>query len=351
MSLLFSELALRGVTTRNRLWVAAMCQYSAVDGMPNDWHLVHLGTRAVGGAGLVISEATAVSPEGRISAGDTGIWNDAQGEAWSRIAHFLRAEGAAAGIQLAHAGRKAATKRPWQGSGFSEDDGWQTVAPSASAYDQLPTPHELSTSEIDDLIGKFAEAARRSVDAGFNVIQIHAAHGYLIHQFLSPLANLRTDQFGGTFENRIRFLVLITDAIRRVLPDSIPMVTRISATDWFDGGWNLDQSVELAKVLKQHGTDMIDTSSGGLDPRQQLDVKPGYQTPLSARIRREAGIPTGAVGLITTAQQAEEILQAGDADAILMARLFLRDPYFPLKAAAELGDEIQWPKQYLRGRP
>lgn len=351
MSLLFSPITIRNTTVRNRLWVAAMCQYSAVDGVPNDWHLVHLGTRAVGGAGMVISEATAVSPEGRISAGDTGIWNDQQAQAWEPITRFITSQGATAAIQIAHAGRKASVKRPWQGMGYSEDEGWQTVAPSAEAFDKLPVPHELSNAEVKQVIADFAAAARRSVAAGFEVIQIHGAHGYLIHEFLSPLSNKRTDEYGGSFENRIRFLVEISDAVRAAIGDSIPMVTRISATDWVEGGWDVEQSVELAKVLKERGTDMLDVSGGGLDPRQKLDPKPGYQVPFAAQIRAESGMPTGTVGLITEAKQAEEILHNGEADAVLMARLFLRDPYFPLRAAAELGDEIEWPKQYLRGKP
>lgn len=351
MSLLFTPISIGGVQVRNRLWVAAMCQYSSSEGMPNDWHLVHLGSRAVGGAGMVISEATAVSPEGRISAGDTGIWNDEQAEAWKPITRFIKSQGATAAIQLAHAGRKASVKRPWQGMGYAADEGWETIAPSAEAYDQLPIPHELSLDEIASMVRAFAEAARRSVAAGFEVVQIHAAHGYLIHQFLSPHSNKRSDQYGGSFENRIRFLVEISDAVRAAIPSSVPMITRISATDWVDGGWDVDQSVELAKVLKNHGTELLDISGGGLDPRQKLEVKPGYQTPFAARIRKEAGIPTGTVGLITTSEQAEEILQTGQADVVLMARLFLREPYFPLRAAAELGDEIEWPKQYLRGKP
>lgn len=351
MSLLFSPITLRQTTVRNRLWVAAMCQYSSENGMPNDWHMVHLGSRAVGGAGMVITEATAVSPEGRISAGDTGIWNDEQAKAWAPIARFMKEQGATPAIQLAHAGRKASVKRPWQGMGYAEEGGWQTVAPSAEAFDKLPVPHELTHDEVQKVIADFATAAKRSVDAGFEVIQIHGAHGYLIHEFLSPLSNKRTDEYGGSFENRIRFLVEISDAVRAAIGESIPMVTRISATDWVEGGWDVNQSAELAKVLKDRGTDMLDVSGGGLDPRQKLDPKPGYQVPFAAQIRRESGMSTGTVGLITEAKQAEEILQNGEADAILMARLFLRDPYFPLRAAAELGDEIEWPKQYLRGKP
>lgn len=351
MSLLFSPIQLRNTEVRNRLWVAAMCQYSSVDGMPNDWHLVHLGTRAVGGAGMVISEATAVSPEGRISAGDTGIWNDQQAEAWAPITRFIKSQGATAAIQIAHAGRKASMKRPWEGMGYDQEQGWQSVAPSAEPFDKLPVPHELSLEEVHKVVADFAAAAKRAVDAGFQVIQIHSAHGYLIHEFLSPLSNKRTDNYGGSFDNRIRFLVEISDAVRAAVGDQVPMVTRISATDWVEGGWDVDQSVELAKVLKARGTDMLDISGGGLDPRQQLDPKPGYQVPFAAQIRHQSGMPTGTVGLITEAKQAEEILQKGEADAVLMARLFLRDPYFPLRAAAELGDQIDWPKQYLRGKP
>jgi 2,4-dienoyl-CoA reductase-like NADH-dependent reductase (Old Yellow Enzyme family) len=351
--MLFSSIDLRSVTARNRLWVAPMCQYSAVDGVPTDWHLVHLGSRASGGAGLVMAEATSVTPEGRISPQDTGIWNDTQAAAWEPITAFIASQGAVPSIQLAHAGRKASMRRPWSGKGPApaEEGGWQTVAPSPLAFDQMPAPEELTLDEIEAIIAAFAAGARRSIDVGFTLLEIHAAHGYLIHQFLSPLANQRDDDFGGSFENRTRFLIRIIDAIRKEVPDSTPVITRISATDWVDGGWDIEQSIELSKMMGAHGIDLVDVSSGGMDPRQSLTPSPGYQVPLAHRIRNEADIPTGAVGLITSAEQAEKVLQAGEADVVLMGRLFLRDPYFPLKAAAELGDDIAWPVQYDRGRP
>jgi 2,4-dienoyl-CoA reductase-like NADH-dependent reductase (Old Yellow Enzyme family) len=329
-----------------------MCQYSAADGLANDWHLVHLGSRAAGGAGVVISEATAVTPEGRISPQDTGIWNERQAEAWERTTRFIAEQGAVPAIQLAHAGRKASIRRPWSGTGSApaEEGGWQTVAPSALAFDRLPEPHALTRGEIYDVVNAFAEGARRSLDAGFTLLEIHAAHGYLLHQFLSPLSNQRTDEYGGSFENRIRLLIEVIDAIRTKVPDGTPVVTRISATDWVDGGWDLEQSVELSRVMKAHGIDLVDVSSGGSDPRQQVVPAPGYQVPFAHRIRLDADLPTGAVGLLTDAEQAEKVLQAGEADVILMGRLFLRDPYFPLAAAQALGDDITWPPQYERGR-
>lgn len=353
MSLLFSPITLRSVTARNRLWVAPMCQYSSVDGLANDWHLVHLGSRASGGAGLVMSEATAVLPEGRISPQDTGIWNDAQAEAWQRTTAFIASQGAVPAIQLAHAGRKGSIRRPWAGRGYAsaEEGGWMTVAPSPVAFGPLPMPHTLSREEIAEVIAGFVAGARRSLHAGFTLLEIHAAHGYLIHQFLSPLSNQREDEYGGSFANRIRLLIEIIDGIRAEIPEATPLIVRISATDWIDGGWDLDQSVELSTVMKEHGIDLVDVSSGGTDPRQHLVPGPGYQVPLAHRIRLEAEIPTGAVGMITQAEQAEKVLQAGEADVILMGRLLLRDPYFPLAAAAELGDAIAWPPQYEAGRP
>lgn len=330
-----------------------MCQYSATDGMPNDWHLVHLGARAVGGAGLVMAEATAVSPEGRISPQDTGIWNDEQAEVWTRIAAFIAAQGSVPSLQLAHAGRKASIRRPWNGRGWAPESegGWLPVGPSPVAYDKLPQPTELTIAEIDDLISAFAASARRAVDAGFTVIEIHAAHGYLIHEFLSPLSNFRSDEFGGSFENRCRLMLRVLDAMRAVIPDSLPVITRISATDWVEGGWDIEQSVELSRLLKEHGNDLVDVSSGGLDPRQSVTPGPGYQVPFAQQIRTQAGVLTGAVGMITEAEQAEKILHNGEADAIFMARLFLREPYFPLAAARILGDDLPWPPQYERGIP
>lgn len=353
MSLLFSPISLRSVTARNRLWVAPMCQYSAEAGVPNDWHLVHLGARATGGAGVVISEATSISPVGRISPQDTGIWNDEQAEAWSRITRFIAHQGSVPTIQLAHAGRKASIRRPWSGSGYAPESegGWQTVAPSALGFDPLPAPRQLTREEIKVVVADFASGARRALAAGFTMLEIHAAHGYLLHEFLSPLSNHRDDEYGGTFENRIRLLIEVIDAIRAAVPDSTPVITRISATDWVDGGWEIEQSLELARVMKAHGIDLVDVSSGGADPRQQLVPSPGYQVPFAHRIRLGADIPTGAVGLLTEADQSEKILQAGEADVILMGRLFLRDPYFPLAAAKALGEESAWPPQYERGKP
>jgi 2,4-dienoyl-CoA reductase-like NADH-dependent reductase (Old Yellow Enzyme family) len=350
--MLFSPITLRSVTARNRLWVAPMCQYSAVDGVPNNWHLVHLGSRAVGGAGVVISEATAVSPEGRISPQDTGIWNDEQVSAWQPITRFIAEQGAVPAIQLAHAGRKASIRRPWSGRGWAphEEGGWQPVAPSPMAFDDLPQPHQLTVDEIDALILAFARGAVRACDAGFTLLEIHGAHGYLIHEFLSPLSNHREDEYGGSFENRARFLLRIIDAIRAAVPDSVPVITRISATDWVDGGWDIEESIELSRLMRDRGIDLVDVSSGGLDPRQALVPVPGYQVPFAQRIRNEADIPTGAVGLITESEQAEKILQSGEADVVLMARHFLRDPYFPLRAAHELGDEVSWAPQNERGR-
>jgi 2,4-dienoyl-CoA reductase-like NADH-dependent reductase (Old Yellow Enzyme family) len=353
VSLLFTPLTLRGTTFRNRAWVSPMCQYSAGDGMPDDWHLVHLGSRAVGGAGLVLAEATAVTPEGRISPQDTGIWNDDQAHAWARIARFVRAQGAAAGIQLSHAGRKASTQRPWDGRGVvpPAEGGWPTVGVSPVAYGDWPAPRELSAEELAGLAGAFAEAAMRAETAGFDVVELHAAHGYLLHQFLSPLTNTRTDRYGGDFEGRIRYPLEVVERVRAVWPADKPLFVRLSATDWAPGGWTLEESVEFSRRLKEHGVDLVDVSSGGLVPEQKIEVGPGYQVPFSAAIRREAGIPTGAVGLVTEPHQAEKVLEEGDADAVLLARAELRDPYWPLHAADELGDHVTWPVQYDRARP
>jgi 2,4-dienoyl-CoA reductase-like NADH-dependent reductase (Old Yellow Enzyme family) len=353
MSTLFTPLTLRGATFRNRAWVSPMCQYSATDGLPDDWHLVHLGARAVGGAGLVLTEATAVTPEGRISPQDTGIWNDAQADVWARIAGFVKAQGAAAGMQLAHAGRKGSTLRPWDGRGYLQpaDGGWETVGASPIEYDDSPAPRELDQTALDALAADFATAARRADEAGCDTVELHAAHGYLLHQFLSPLTNVRTDAYGGTFDNRVRYPLQVVDAVRAVWPDRKPLLVRISATDWADGGWTLDESVELCRLLAQHGVDLVDVSSGGLVPEQRIEVGPGYQVPFAARVRREAGIPTGAVGLITEPQQADKVLGGGDADVVLLARELLRDPHWPLRAATELGDDIAWPPQYDRARP
>lgn len=354
MSVLFSTLRLREVTFRNRVFVSPMCEYSCKDGMPNDWHLVHLGSRAVGGAGLVFTEATAVSPEGRISPADAGIWSDAQAEAWSQVTAFVAGQGAVPGIQLAHAGRKASTAVPWQASGAlgPEAGGWQPMAPSALPFDDAsPHPRAMTAADIEEAKTQFANAARRALTAGFKVVELHMAHGYLCHQFLSPLSNRRTDAYGGSLENRMRFPLEVARAVRGAWPDGLPLFVRISATDWAEGGWSVDESVELARLLKQVGVDLVDCSSGGAVPHARVPVGPGYQTPFAARIRVEADIPTAAVGMITTPAQAEQIVATGQADAVLLARQLLRDPYWPLHAACELGADVAWPVQYLRAKP
>jgi 2,4-dienoyl-CoA reductase-like NADH-dependent reductase (Old Yellow Enzyme family) len=351
MSALFTPLTIREVTVRNRIAVSPMCQYSSEDGFANDWHLVHLGSRAAGGAGLVIMEASAVEARGRISPQDHGIWKDEHLPFLSRIAAFVRQQGAVAAIQLAHAGRKGSTWRPWSGAGAvpSEAGGWQPVAPSPVAFQpDYPLPAELTRAEIADVAGAFAAAARRALEAGFQVVELHFAHGYLAHEFLSPLSNFRTDEYGGPFENRIRFPLEIARAVRAIWPDRLPLFARISASDWVEGGWDIDESVELSRRLCALGVDLIDCSSGGLSPRQKIALGPGYQVPFAERIKREAAVRTAAVGLITTAEQADEIVRTGQADLVLLAREFLRDPYFPLHAAKALGDVINAPIQYQR---
>jgi len=351
MSKLFETIRLSEIAFRNRLWVSPMCQYSSVDGVPTDWHLVHLGSRAVGGAGLVLVEASAVSPEGRISPDDSGIWNNKQAEAFKRITQFIKDQGSVAGIQLAHAGRKASTFAPWKGSGKVDigDGGWQVVGPSAISFaDNFPDPRAMTIDDIEKVKADFAAAAKRSVAAGFEVIEVHAAHGYLLHEFLSPLSNLRTDEYGGSFENRIRLTLDVTREVRENVPAGLPVFVRISATDWTQGGWDLEQSVELCKRLKAIGVDLIDVSTGGNVADALIPVGPGYQVEFAREIRKLAGIATGAVGMITESQQAEEILQNGDADAIFVAREFLRDPYFAITAAQELGGGLEVPKQYRR---
>ena len=353
MSQLFTPISLREVTVRNRVWVSPMCEYSAVDGVPNDWHLVHLGSFARGGVGLVFTEATAVVPEGRISPADTGIWNDEQQQAWARIVEFVHGQGATAGIQLAHAGRKASSKAPWEGRGFvsDEDGGWEPVAPSAVSFPGLRDPRPLDAAGISRVVTAFGDAAARSVDAGFDVLEIHAAHGYLLHEFLSPLSNQRDDEYGGSFDNRVRLLLEVVAEVRRRLSSQVPLVVRISATDWHEDGWTADDSVRLASLLVDAGVDLIDVSSGG-NALVDIPVEPGYQVSFARRIRAEAGIPTGAVGLITEPKQAEEIVADGSADVVLLARALLRDPHWALRAAHDLGVEvgegIDWPKQYLR---
>ncbi|HUH56691.1 MAG TPA: NADH:flavin oxidoreductase/NADH oxidase [Rhodanobacter sp.] len=352
---LFDPLTQRSLTLRNRLVISPMCQYSATDGLPDGWHLVHLGSRAVGGAAVVIAEATAVSAQGRISPGDTGLWNDTQREAWRPIARFIKAHGAVAGVQLAHAGRKASAQRPWEGGGplpMGQGD-WLTVAPSALPFDAgWPAPQALDSAAIRALIDDFRAAAQRALVAGFELVELHAAHGYLLHQFLSPLSNHRTDEYGGSFDNRSRIVREVITAVREVWPDRLPLWLRLSATDWApaDGprGWDIEQSVQLAQQVKALGVDLIDVSSGGLLPHVKVPVRPGYQVPFAARIRAETGVATGAVGLITTAAQAAQIVASGEADVVLMARESLRDPYFPLRAAQELGVQIDVPLQYQR---
>ena len=352
MSKLFEPFKVRGIEIRNMIWVSPMCQYSSIDGLPTDWHLVHLGSRAVGGAGLVFQEATAVSPEGRISPSDAGIWSEAHSEAYKRITSFIREQGAVAGIQLAHAGRKASTGEPWNGGTLVDvaSGGWDTVGPSAIRFaDDYPLPREMNTDDIEKVVSDFVSAANRSVAAGFEVIEIHAAHGYLLHEFLSPLSNKREDEYGGSLENRMRLPVTVAREVRCAVPDGLPVFVRISATDWAEGGWDLEQSVIFSRELKKLGVDLIDVSSGGLVPYAKIEVGPEYQVPFAKEIRNSAAIAVAAVGMITEPRQAEAILERGDADAVLIAREFLRDPYFPFHAAQELGAAIDYvPKQYGR---
>ena len=355
MSHLFAPLILRAITFRNRIGVSPMCQYSSVDGFASEWHLVHLGSFAVGGAGLVMTEATAVSPEGRISPQDLGIWDDAHVRMLARINAFLSAEGAVPGVQLAHAGRKASTHRPWgggHGAVLPADGGWTNVmAPSAMAFsDSYPMPRALTLDGIADVVRSFRDAAVRALAAGFQVIELHAAHGYLLHEFLSPLSNARTDAYGGSLENRARLCLEVVHAVRDVWPDTLPLFVRISATDWTEGGWTSDQSVQLARWLKSAGVDLIDVSTGGNVHGAKIPVGPGYQVPFAQTVRSEADIPTAAVGMITTAEQAERIVADGAADLVLLARELLRQPHWPLLAAHALGADITWPSQYERAR-
>lgn len=355
MASLFDPLVLRGLTLANRVAVSPMCQYSSREGFASDWHLVHLGSRAVGGAGLVFTEAAAVLPEARISPQDLGIWSDEHVPMLARITRFIRRQGAAAGVQIAHAGRKASTRRPWDGPGAVPpgEGGWSNVvAPSALPFAEgYARPSELDQDGVARVIKAFAGAAGRAREAGFQVVEIHAAHGYLLHEFLSPLSNHRQDKYGGSLENRTRLLREVAAAVRVVWPERLPLFVRISATDWAEGGWTIEESIELARQLHSLGVDLIDCSSGGTLPHAQVPVGPGYQTPFADRIRREAGIATGAVGMITDAAQADHILRTGQADLILMAREFLREPYWPLQAARELGQQASWPVQYLRAAP
>ena len=348
---LFSPLTIRSVVLPNRIGVSPMCQYSAENGFANDWHLVHLGSRAVGGAGLVMVEATAVTEEGRISPGDLGIWTDAHAEPLQRIATFLKQNGAVPAIQLAHAGRKASTQRPWEGGQplTAATGAWTTVAPSAIPFaPNFHTPQELTVDQIRRLVEAFVTAAQRSLAAGYEVIEIHGAHGYLINEFLSPLSNHRTDQYGGSFENRTRFLREVVQAVRHVWPERLPLFVRISATDWIEGGWNENDSVELARVLTDLGVDLIDCSSGGNSPDAVISVGPGYQVQFARQIREEAAIRTAAVGMITEPKQANDIIESGSADIVLLAREFLRNPYWPVTAAAELDESVHTPIRYGR---
>ena len=354
MAQLFEPLSIRSVTLPNRIGVSPMCQYSSEDGFANDWHLVHLGTRATSGAGVVFVEATAVTPEGRITPEDMGIWKDAHIEFLARIVRFMKSQGTIPGMQIAHAGRKGSTLRPWLGNAkiAIADGGWVPVAPSAIAFsDTYPMPRALLKEEIRDIVDAFAAAARRSLEAGFQVLEIHAAHGYLAHEFFSPLSNLRTDEYGGSFENRTRIGREIVSAVRKVWPENLPLFIRISATDWKEDGWNLDEAVELAKQLKPLGADLVDCSSAGLVVDQKIAVGPGFQVPFAERIRRDANISTATVGLIETKEQVIDILAKNQADLVLMAREFLRDPYWPLRAAREMKQTMSWPAQYLRAAP
>jgi 2,4-dienoyl-CoA reductase-like NADH-dependent reductase (Old Yellow Enzyme family) len=355
MSALFSPITIRSIQLKNRIVVSPMCQYSSENGFANDWHLVHLGSRAVGGAGLIFTEATAVSPEGRISPHDLGIWKDDHIAGLKRITQFINQQGSIAGIQLAHAGRKASHHRPWDGGKAippAEERGWETVAPSSIPFTEAePRPLALTKAGIENVLIDFQDAARRAVEAGFQVAEIHAAHGYLLHEFLSPLSNQRTDEYGGSFDNRIRLLLQVIERVQAIWPEEYPLFVRISATDWTEGGWTADDSVALASVLKTKGVDVVDCSSGGNVAHAKIPVGPGYQVEFAERVKQEAGIMTAAVGLITNVEQAEAILANGQADFVLLAREFLRDPYFPLHAAYVLGDDIVWPLQYERAKP
>ncbi|GAA5148813.1 NADH:flavin oxidoreductase/NADH oxidase [Microbacterium pseudoresistens] len=351
---MFEPVSVRAVQIRNRLWVSPMCMYSAVDGVPQEWHHTHLAQFASGGAGLIVAEASAVVPEGRISPRDSGLWNDAQRDAWAPIVRAIHDRGAAAGIQLAHAGRKASTWWPWaseRGSVPAAEGGWITTAPSAVAFEGFDEPVALDTAGIERVVAGFADAARRAVEGGFDVLEVHGAHGYLLHQFLSPLSNLRNDEYGGSLENRARLLLRVVDAVREAAGPDRAVFVRISATDHAEGGFSPDEAAVVADRAIEHGADLIDVSSGGLVAHQRIEVHPGYQVPLAAAVRRGGRIPASAVGIITSGAQAEAVLQAGDADAIFAAREWLRDPHFALRAAHELGVDVPyWPDQYLRAR-
>ena len=353
MSELFSSIKIRGVELKNRIAVSPMCQYSSLEGLPSDWHLVHLGSRAVGGAALVITEATAVSPEGRISPDDAGIWSAKHAEAYKRITSFIKEQNSVPAIQLAHAGRKASTFSPWKGKGAVpvNEGGWPTVAPSPVRFaDDYPLPKEMSKQYIQTVIDQFKTAAERSIEAGFQIIELHMAHGYLIHEFLSPLSNLRKDEYGGSLENRCRLAIEIARNVRNVIPKEMPLLVRISSTDWAEDGWDINQSVKLAEWLKDSGVDLIDCSSGGNIAKVSIPFGPGYQIPFSEEIRKKVNILTGGVGLITAPEQAENIIRTGQADLVVLAREMLRNPYWPLYASEKLKADIEWPKQYLRAK-
>ncbi|GEO09187.1 NADPH dehydrogenase NamA [Segetibacter aerophilus] len=353
MAKLFEPLQIKSVELKNRIVVSPMCEYSSVDGFSNDWHLVHLGSRAVGGAGLIITEATAVSPEGRITPDDLGIWKDEHIEGLKRIVTFIKSQGSIAGIQLAHAGRKASHSSPWKGGKmlWLEEGGWNTVAPSPIPFREGERPATtLDKSGIEKVVADFRDSAKRALQAGFKVVEVHAAHGYLLHEFLSPLSNQREDNYGGSFENRIRIVLEVVDAINEVWPKDLPFFMRISASDWTDGGWTLEESIQLTRILQTKGVDLIDCSSGGNIPHAKITVGPGYQVHFAEAIKKETGILTGAVGIITTPEQAEEIVASGKADVVIIARQFLRDPYFPLHAAHSLGVDVEWPVQYQRAK-
>ena len=353
---IFTPLSIRSVTFRNRIWVSPMCEYSVEkeDGVPTDWHLVHLGSFARGGAGLIMTEATAVNAEGRISPQDTGIYDDHQRDAWAPIVSFIHSQGAPAGIQLSHAGRKASTRRPWDerhGTVPADEGGWQSVAPSAIAFSGYAVPAELDSAGIAQVVADFAAATRRALDAGFDLLELHAAHGYLLHQFLSPLSNTRTDEYGGSLTNRARLLLEVIEAVRGEAGDDVPVFVRFSATDYADGGWDREQTAVVAGWASAAGADFFDISSGGLVSGVSIPLGPGYQVPLANFVKHESGVNVSAVGLITDARQAEAIVSSGQADAVMLAREMLRDPHFPLRAAHDLGHEIDyWPSQYLRAK-
>lgn len=353
MSTLFSELKIKSTKFRNRIFVSPMCQYSAQDGIANEWHLVHLGSRAVGGAALVMTEAVSVSPEGRISHYDLGIWNGKQVEAFIPITNFIKKQGAIPGIQLGHAGRKASVHRPWEGGGplLENEMPWKTIAPSPLPFaPEYPSPREMNSEDIKKVIYHFRQAAQNSLQAGFQVLELHMAHGYLLHQFLSPLSNQRHDEYGGDFKNRVRFPLAVARSVREVWPADLPLFVRISCTDWVESGWDLEQSIEFSNMMKDIGVDLIDCSSGGIQPGIKIPTSAGYQVPFAEKIRATTGIITAAVGLITQAKQAEKIITSHQADAVFLARELLRDPYWPLKAAKDLSVDIPWPVQYLRAK-